>query len=441
MEKNDNNKVIKSGGKVRTAASKTIAKITLTAMFLAFALVIKSLISINVPIFGGNGMKISFAGVFTFFPAALFGPIYGAIVSGLSEVLGYLIKPDGAYIPFLTFSAMLAGFVKGLIWKYVSVNSKSKVRARVILACCLILLGTFGVFNIVSLNRDGVMSGVIARKDNLPTRGKLSSMDISAQTGFISGLAQYNNDVITISNVTTDENTVSLPSAVIIDGHKTNITKLGPDAFASSSTLTEIFIPSTINKIDPSAFEAVDSKTVILKGESGSEIEKYASDNGFSFSVESGDPITIELSSDNLSDGIFTLSNPDTYRKYLAGYINFMCIGLIIVAGAGLIFVVADVLVSRFEKKKDENDSGRSSDAFKVFITIFSSGLLLTTINTEILRWYLTAWNGRSFLILWIPRAVEEMLVCMIQAYVISILYGVYKSRIEPNPRFRNLIK
>ena len=108
-------------------------------------------------------------------------------------------------------------------------------------------------------------------------------MDISAQTGFISGLAQYNNDVITISNVSPDENTVSLPSAVIIDGHKTNITKLGPDAFASSSTLTEIFIPSTINKIDPSAFEAVDSKTVILKGESGSEIEKYASDNGFSF--------------------------------------------------------------------------------------------------------------------------------------------------------------
>jgi ECF transporter S component (folate family) len=434
-------KVNQAGGKISTAASKTIAKITLTAMFLAFALVIKSLISIPVPIFGGNGMKISFAGVFTFFPAALFGPIYGAVVSGLSEVLGYLIKPDGAYIPFLTFSAMLAGFVKGLIWKYVSVNSKSKVRARIIIACCLILLGAFGVFNTISLNRDGVMSGVIAKKDNLPTRGKLSSMELSAQTGFISGLAQYNNDFITISEVRTDESSVVLPTAVVIDGSKTNITKLGPDAFASSDALTEIFVPSSINKIDDSAFKSVESKTLTLKGESGSAIEKFASDNGFAFATQSAEPVTIELSSENLSDGVFTLSNSDTFRKYLAGYINFMCIGLIIVAAAGIIFVAADILVTRFDKKKRKTEGGRSSDTFKVFITIFSSGLLLTTINTEILRWYLTAWNGRSFIILWIPRVIEEMLVCMIQAYVISILYGVYKSRIEPNPRFRNLVK
>ena len=437
MDKN----ITKTGGKIRTTASKMIAKISLTAMFLAFALVVKSLISVNVPIFGGNGMKISFAGVFTFFPAALFGPVYGAIVSGLSEVLGYLIKPDGAYIPFLTFSAMLAGFIKGLIWKYVSVKSKTKIRARVILACCLILIGAFGTFNTVSLNRDGVISGIIAKKESLPTRGKLASMDVSAQTAFISGLAQYNNDIITISKVETDASSVSLPSSVVIDGVRTNVTRLGADAFASSRALAEIFVPSTINKIDPSVFEAIDPKTVTIIGESGSAIEKFALENGFAFNVAAIEATSVELSSDNLNDGVFTFSNSDTFRKYFAGYINFMCLGLIIVAGAGLIFVSADLLLSRLEKNNEETEGERSRDVFKIFISIFTSGLILTTINTEILRWYLTAWNGRSFIILWIPRAIEEMLICMIQAYVISILYGVYKSRIEPNPGFRNLIK
>lgn len=56
--------------------------------------------SIMVPIAGAGAMRISFAGIFIKMPAVLFGGAIGGVVSGVVDILAYIIKPMGAYIPF-----------------------------------------------------------------------------------------------------------------------------------------------------------------------------------------------------------------------------------------------------------------------------------------------------------------------------------------------------
>lgn len=58
------------------------------------------------------------------------------------------------------------------------------------------------------------------------------------------------------------------------------------------------------------------------------------------------------------------------------------------------------------------------------------SGIIVTTVNTKILQIVLAVYNGRSFLILWIPRLLEEVAVCTVQSFLISLLYGVYISTV-----------
>ena len=82
-----------------------LRRMLVSALLLAIALVLKTFFSIDIPLLGENGMSVGIAGVFSMLPSILFGPFYGAAVSGLSDLLGYIIKPGGAYMPlFLPWS-------------------------------------------------------------------------------------------------------------------------------------------------------------------------------------------------------------------------------------------------------------------------------------------------------------------------------------------------
>lgn len=75
--------------------SFSVRRITISAVFLSISLVLKTTLTFDLPLFGQNGLRIGISGVFSILPALLFGPVYGAAVSGLSDFLGYLIKPVG----------------------------------------------------------------------------------------------------------------------------------------------------------------------------------------------------------------------------------------------------------------------------------------------------------------------------------------------------------
>lgn len=129
-------------------------RITISAVFLSIALVAKTAFSFYIPLFGESGMRVGISGIFSIMPSLLFGPLYGAVTSGLSDILGYLLKPTGAFIPIMTIIMALGGFVRGLIW-FALMNKNTK-KIRIMVGVFSFLLLVVGISNSVFLSKDGI---------------------------------------------------------------------------------------------------------------------------------------------------------------------------------------------------------------------------------------------------------------------------------------------
>lgn len=137
-------------------------KIIQTALFISLALVIRNF-STMVYFMGAPGMRIGLTTLFSRIPAIIFGPFYGGIAGGIADVLGYLIKPEGAYLPLMTVSAIIGGVIAGFVWKWVK-NFDLK-RLQRILWIIFISIGVIGLFNYIntSLFPDSFISTAIAK--------------------------------------------------------------------------------------------------------------------------------------------------------------------------------------------------------------------------------------------------------------------------------------
>lgn len=95
-----------------------------TALCIALSIILKTL---GISLTGGGIviMKINFSAIFYILPGLLFGPFYGAIAGGASDILGFLMKPTGAYMPVFTLTNIIAGFLPALFWKNIKLKSIS----------------------------------------------------------------------------------------------------------------------------------------------------------------------------------------------------------------------------------------------------------------------------------------------------------------------------
>lgn len=407
-------------------------RLTVSAVFLSFAVVIKAFTSFYLPVLGAAGLKIDFSGIFTAFPALMFGPLYGGAVCALADFLGYLIKPSGVYIPLLTLTAFASGFLTGLFFHFVTKNIKNNSRVIAgITAAFFLLLGLFGVSSHVSLNADNIINGLSADSRHLPARGILESAKISPLSRFICGLARYSNDTITVTRAPEGAEYVAVPETTEIDGFHYKITKIDPNAFKSNTIA--VFLSSNITSVDSAAF--ADSNRITIFAPADSFAAVFAVDNGFdytaidykSFITQQADKIAVFRP----SPGNYDITNK--YRENLAGYINFLTIGFEIIAlfvltviGSGFIFAY---IKSRVRKSNIETTSSASIGYIPILLSVFLPRLLITTVNTEILRQFFTVWSGRAFIVLWVPRAAEEILSGIVQTYIIMLLYAVYESK------------
>lgn len=137
-----------------TKSSLALRRLTISAVLLSIALILKTTTSFYLPLFGESGMRVGISGIFSIIPSLLFGPWYGALVSGASDLLGYLLKPTGPYIPIMTLIMALGGFLRGLLWNLL--KDKDSRRIRLVVALCTVLLLGAGIFNIVHFAADGV---------------------------------------------------------------------------------------------------------------------------------------------------------------------------------------------------------------------------------------------------------------------------------------------
>ena len=131
-----------------------LRRLCFTAVLVAMAVTMRVFFSISIPLVGENGMRVGFAGVFFSLPAILFGPVWGGIAGGLTDVLGHFMRPEGPYLPQITAAAVIGGLVRGFLWLLLRKHRPDRVRLAVLIFA--IFMTVFGIANWVNFRLDGI---------------------------------------------------------------------------------------------------------------------------------------------------------------------------------------------------------------------------------------------------------------------------------------------
>ena len=90
-------------------ANSYVIKIALVAVLAALGFLLDRFLTVSTP-----AVKINLAFVPAAFAAVLLGPLYGALVYGLTDLVGAILLPFGPFHPGFTVCAALMGAVYGL---------------------------------------------------------------------------------------------------------------------------------------------------------------------------------------------------------------------------------------------------------------------------------------------------------------------------------------
>ena len=137
-----------------------IRKLVLTGLFIAVA-VVMSLFDIPVPIGGAIGLRISLSGIVSKIPAVLYGPVWGCVASGVTDVLCHFAKPEGAFNIFFTITSALGGLMVGAFARVFKVNTlefNDKIFKRFVLVTAFFGLAGFINMGLVSFVPDSAYS-------------------------------------------------------------------------------------------------------------------------------------------------------------------------------------------------------------------------------------------------------------------------------------------
>ncbi len=88
----------------------TVKRLVTIALLVSVALILRKIITIPLPI----GV-LSFGGFPIIFAGLLLGPSGGALVGGISDIMGCMLFPRGPYIPWFTITSMLTGALPPLV--------------------------------------------------------------------------------------------------------------------------------------------------------------------------------------------------------------------------------------------------------------------------------------------------------------------------------------
>lgn len=119
---------------------KKVSTITCCAMFGAMSIVLGSFASITITPY----LKIGFGSLPNELVDYLFGPVVGSLFGGGMDIIKFMLKPEGGFMPGLTFNAMLAAFIYGMLLYKRPLSLKRMLAAKFVVALlCNVILGTY----------------------------------------------------------------------------------------------------------------------------------------------------------------------------------------------------------------------------------------------------------------------------------------------------------
>ncbi len=103
---------------------KTVA---VCAILAVIGFVLDRFVGISIPLFGMTSLMINVSYVPIFLAGILYGPIWGALVGGVQDILCMILVPLGAPIWGITLTTMLAGAMAGIFGRFVlKINAKNR---------------------------------------------------------------------------------------------------------------------------------------------------------------------------------------------------------------------------------------------------------------------------------------------------------------------------
>lgn len=107
-----------------------VKTIIVCAIFAAIGFVLDRFLGVTLPLFGNKSLSVNISFVPIFLAGFLYGPVWGALVGGVQDLVCCLLVPLGAFIPGITLSTMIAGalggFFKMLFIKDISLFTEKK---------------------------------------------------------------------------------------------------------------------------------------------------------------------------------------------------------------------------------------------------------------------------------------------------------------------------
>ncbi len=99
--------------------NKKIERITVNAILIALSVVFERFLSVRIPFFGVETLRIGIGALPIFISGFMFEPTDALIVGALADIVGYLISPMGAYMPQFTLTSALTGWIPAVTFKYI----------------------------------------------------------------------------------------------------------------------------------------------------------------------------------------------------------------------------------------------------------------------------------------------------------------------------------
>jgi riboflavin transporter len=92
--------------------------IAILSFFICISIILTRYGSFRFSVFGVEVTRFGFGSLPIVLSGIIFGPIHGFIVGVLSDILGFMISPIGAYMPHFTLTSSLNGLIPGLFVHY-----------------------------------------------------------------------------------------------------------------------------------------------------------------------------------------------------------------------------------------------------------------------------------------------------------------------------------
>jgi len=368
-----------------------LRRIIISALFLALALVFRTFFRMYVPLMGETGMRLSLHGLFSTAPAILFGPVYGAMVSGLTDFIGFFLSPTGGWIPWLTMTAVLGGFTRGWLWLVLKNREPRGIR-RVLISIGVVLI-IFGGYNFYAFRADGLTRHLYGRTPERQAAWALGMTDAygvhwhiqSTRTEYIDADGQLY------------WRTVEMTEAIFNAPPHTPLTERTPEwrQFQGRRVIEQRYGYNDDGEWGLRSAINADESSVRFKWLYQHRITRMAVNRSFAVMGQ-----TTQLSD---------------FIAFTTG--AAMGTGALFLFLFGLDFVLRRVL---------KNQPLSSTTALVLAMMI--PAMLVSSINTFILRQtVMTAWQLLPFFIVWLPRVLQSMATTTLNILFLTFLLDLCK--------------